>query len=198
VVRVLLRFGRSQDDVARLKEAVDERTAAVIVEPIRGWRCGRARAVSSGFEATLRRDGSRPDLRGQSGVRSGHYFACEKHRVTGSSRPRKLAPVFPWERCSRREIAPRGVWKPGDLRRRTARLRPVETALDVIERASRERPPRLETPFDVPGRSRGVDQGAGFLLGLRCGDLRRQFATIFEAKISWNERRPERRPLLPP
>jgi len=169
-----------RDDIARLHEAIDQSTAAVIVEPIQGM--AGAVALEGEFLRALRQ---RCDETGavliydevQSGVgRSGHYFACEKHRVTPDilTTAKALAGGFPVGAVlATEEIARHAAM--GSLGTTFGggplACALVETVLDVIEtegllaNVQRVSERILSTCRVGPVES---IQGAGFLLGLRC------------------------------
>jgi len=169
-----------RDDIARLQEAIDERTAAVIVEPIQGM--AGAVALEGEFLQALRQ---RCDETGavlifdevQSGVgRSGHYFACEKHRVTPDilTTAKALAAGFPVGAVlATEEIARHAAM--GSLGTTFGggplACALVETVLDVIETDGLlENVRRVSELIRSTCRVGPVEsiQGAGFLLGLRC------------------------------
>jgi acetylornithine/succinyldiaminopimelate/putrescine aminotransferase len=169
-----------RDDAARLREGIDETTAAVIVEPIQGM--AGAVALDSGFLEALRR---RCDETGavlifdevQSGIgRSGYYFACEKHGVTPDilTTAKALAAGFPVGAVlATEEIARHAAM--GSLGTTFGggplACALVETVLEVIESEGllanvRRLSERIRSICRV-GPVESV-QGAGFLLGLRC------------------------------
>jgi len=169
-----------RDDVARLEENIDDRTAAVIVEPIQGM--AGAVALEPSFLKALRR---RCDETGavlifdevQSGIgRSGHYFACEEHEVTPDilTTAKALAAGFPVGAVlATEEIAQHAAlgslgttFGGGPL---ACAL--VETVLDVIESEGLlAQVQRVSERIRSACRVGPVEsiQGAGFLLGLRC------------------------------
>jgi len=169
-----------RDAVARLQKAIDETTAAVIVEPIQGM--AGAVALEGEFLRALRR---RCEETGtvlifdevQSGVgRSGHYFACEEHGVTPDilTTAKALAAGFPVGAVlATEEIARHAAM--GSLGTTFGggplACALVETVLDVIESegllANVQRvSERIRSTCQV-GPVESI-QGAGFLLGLRC------------------------------
>ncbi len=169
-----------RDDAARLEDAIDDRTAAVIVEPIQGM--AGAVALESSFLRALRR---RCDETGtvlifdevQSGVgRSGHYFACEKYGVTPDilTTAKALAGGFPVGAVLvTEEIA--GHAAMGSLGTTFGggplACALVETVLDVIESEGLlANVQRLSNRIRSTCRVGPVEsiQGSGFLLGLRC------------------------------
>ncbi len=169
-----------RDDAARLERAIDDRTAAAIVEPIQGM--AGAVALEPAFLKALRR---RCDETGtvlifdevQSGVgRSGHYFACESSGVTPDvlTTAKALAAGFPVGAVvATEEIA--GHAAMGSLGTTFGggpmACALVETVLDVIASDG-----LLENVRRVSERIRSTCrvgpvesiQGEGFLLGLRC------------------------------
>jgi acetylornithine/succinyldiaminopimelate/putrescine aminotransferase len=169
-----------RDDAARLEEAIDDRTAAVIVEPIQGM--AGAVALEPAFLKALRR---RCDKTGavlifdevQSGVgRSGHYFACETHEVTPDilTTAKALAAGFPVGAVlATEEIARHAAM--GSLGTTFGggplACALVETVLDAIESegllANVQRVSELIRSTCRVGPVESI-QGAGFLLGLRC------------------------------
>ncbi len=169
-----------RDDIARLQEAIDERTAAVIVEPIQGM--AGAVSLEPAYLKALRR---RCDETGavlifdevQSGIgRSGHYFACEAHRVTPDilTTAKALAAGFPVGAVlATEEIARQAAM--GSLGTTFGggplACALVETVLDVIETDGLlENVRRVSELIRSTCRVGPVEsiQGAGFLLGLRC------------------------------
>ena len=169
-----------RDDVARLEEAIDDRTAAVIVEPIQGM--AGAVALEPAFLKSLRRRCNETGAvlicdEVQSGVgRSGYYFACEKHGVTPDilTTAKALAAGFPvGAALATEEIARHAsmgslgtTFGGGPL---ACAL--VETVLDVIESdgllANVQRVSELIRSTCRVGPVESI-QGAGFLVGLRC------------------------------
>jgi acetylornithine/succinyldiaminopimelate/putrescine aminotransferase len=168
-----------RNDVSRLEE-IDERTAAVIVEPIQGM--AGAVALETGYLKALR---GRCDDRGavlifdevQSGVgRSGYYFACEKSGVTPDvlTTAKALAAGFPVgavvateEIASHAAMGSLGTTFGGG----PMACALVATVLDVIESEGllaniRRLSERIRATCRV-GPVESI-QGAGFLLGLRC------------------------------
>jgi acetylornithine/succinyldiaminopimelate/putrescine aminotransferase len=169
-----------RDDTARLEEAIDTRTAAVIVEPIQGM--AGAVALSPAFLKALR---ARCDETGtvlvfdevQSGVgRSGWYFACQKHDVTPDilTTAKGLAAGFPVgavltneDIASHASMGSLGTTFGGG----PLACALVETVLEVIAEEG-----LLENVRRCSHRIRSVEklgpvesiQGDGFLLGLRC------------------------------
>jgi acetylornithine/succinyldiaminopimelate/putrescine aminotransferase len=168
-----------RDDVNRL-DAIDDRTAAVIVEPIQGM--AGAVALEATFLKALKR---RCDETGavlifdevQSGIgRSGRYFACEKHEVTPDilTTAKALAAGFPAG----------AVLATEDIARHAAMgslgttfgggpmaCALVATVLDVIESEGLlENVRRLSERIRATCQVGPVEaiQGEGFLLGLRC------------------------------
>ena len=184
-----------RDDAARLEDAIDERTAAVIVEPIQGM--AGAVAIEPSFLKVLRR---RCDETGavlifdevQSGVgRSGHYFACEMHRVTPDilTTAKALAAGFPVGAVlATEEIARHAAM--GSLGTTFGggplACALVETVLDVIESegllANVQRVSELIRSTCQAGPVESI-QGAGFLLGLRC---RRPAAAVRDELLKRN------------
>lgn len=169
-----------RDDIARLNEAIDATTAAVIVEPIQGM--AGAVALEGEFLLALRR---RCDEAGavlifdevQSGVgRSGRYFACEEHRVTPDilTTAKALAAGFPVGAVlATEEIARHAAM--GSLGTTFGggplACALVSTVLDVIETDSLlENVRRISGLIRATCRVGPVEsiQGAGLLLGLRC------------------------------
>ena len=169
-----------RDDVARVEEAIDDRTAAVIVEPIQGM--AGAVALAPELLRALRR---RCDETGavlifdevQSGVgRSGHYFACEEHGVTPDilTTAKALAAGFPVGAVlATEEIARHAAM--GSLGTTFGggplACALVLTVLEVIESEGllanvRRLSERIRSTCRV-GPVESI-QGAGFLLGLRC------------------------------
>ena len=182
-------------DAARLQEAIDGRTAAVIVEPIQGM--AGAVALDPAFLEALRR---RCDETGallvfdevQSGIgRSGRYFACQKHDVTPDilTTAKGLAAGFPVgavltteEIASHASMGSLGTTFGGG----PMACALVSTVLDVIAEDG-----LLENVRDVSDRIRSkcktgpVEsiQGEGFLLGLRC---RKPAAAVRDELLSRN------------
>jgi acetylornithine/succinyldiaminopimelate/putrescine aminotransferase len=169
-----------RDDTARIEEAIDTRTAAVIVEPIQGM--AGAVALAPAFLKALR---ARCDETGtvlifdevQSGVgRSGWYFACQKHGVTPDilTTAKGLAAGFPVgavltneDIASHASMGSLGTTFGGG----PLACALVETVLDVIAEEG-----LLENVRRCSHHLRSVEklgpvesiQGEGFLLGLRC------------------------------
>jgi acetylornithine/succinyldiaminopimelate/putrescine aminotransferase len=184
-----------RDDVARLTEAIDETTAAVIVEPVQGM--AGAVALEPAFLHALRRRCNETGAvlifdEVQSGVgRSGCYFACKKHRVTPDilTTAKALAAGFPVGAVlATEEIA--GHAAMGSLGTTFGggplACALVETVLDVIEAEG-----LLENVRRVSDRIRSTCQvgpvesiqGAGLLLGLRC---RRPAAEVRDSLLKQN------------
>ena len=168
------------DDAERLHDAIDERTAAVIVEPIQGM----AGAVSLAPEY-LRALRHRCDETGavlifdevQSGIgRSGRYFACQRHGVAPDilTTAKALAAGFPVGAVlATEEIARHAAM--GSLGTTFGggpmACALVETVLEVIEgdrllENVRRLSERVRATCQV-GPVESI-QGDGFLLGLRC------------------------------
>jgi acetylornithine/succinyldiaminopimelate/putrescine aminotransferase len=170
----------SREDVSRLEEVIDDRTAAVIVEPIQGM--AGAVALSPGFLKALRR---RCDETGavlifdevQSGVgRSGRHFACQEHDVAPDvlTTAKALASGFPVgavlateEVGSHAAMGSLGTTFGGG----PMACALIECVLDVIETEGllenvRRVSQRIRKTCEV-GPVESI-QGAGFLLGLRC------------------------------
>jgi len=184
-----------RDDATRLEEAIDDRTAAVIVEPIQGM--AGAVALEPEFLQALRR---RCDETGavlifdevQSGVgRSGHYFACEKHGVTPDilTTAKALAAGFPVGAVlATEEIARHAAM--GSLGTTFGggplACALVETVLDVIESDGLlANVRRVSELIRSTCRVSPVEsiQGVGFLLGLRC---RRPAAAVRDELLKRN------------
>jgi acetylornithine/succinyldiaminopimelate/putrescine aminotransferase len=169
-----------RDDITGLREALDDRTAAVIVEPVQGM--AGAVPLEPAFLKALRR---RCDETGavlifdevQSGVgRSGHYFACEMHGVTPDilTTAKALAAGFPVGAVlTTEEIARHAAM--GSLGTTFGggplACALVATVLEVIESegllANVQRVSELIRTTCQVGPVESI-QGAGFLLGLRC------------------------------
>jgi acetylornithine/succinyldiaminopimelate/putrescine aminotransferase len=168
-----------RNDVTRL-DAIDDRTAAAIVEPIQGM--AGAVALETDYLKALRR---RCDETGavlifdevQSGIgRSGHYFACEKHGVTPDvlTTAKALAAGFPVGAVlATEEIARHAAM--GSLGTTFGggpmACALVSTVLDVLSSEGllenvRFLSERIRRTCQV-GPVESI-QGQGFLLGLRC------------------------------
>jgi acetylornithine/succinyldiaminopimelate/putrescine aminotransferase len=184
-----------RDDVERLQEAIDEKTAAVIVEPIQGM--AGAVALEPSFLHALRRRCNETGAvlifdEVQSGVgRSGCYFSCKKHRVTPDilTTAKALAAGFPvGALVATEEIARHAAM--GSLATTFGggpmACALVETVLEVIESEGllenvRRLSERIRETCQV-GPVQSI-QGAGFLLGLRC---RRTAASVRDELLKEN------------
>jgi acetylornithine/succinyldiaminopimelate/putrescine aminotransferase len=169
-----------RNDSSRLEDAIDERTASVIVEPVQGM--AGAVALEPEFLRALRRRCSEMGAvlifdEVQSGIgRSGHYFACEEHGVTPDilTTAKALASGFPVGAVlATEEIA--GHARMGSLGTTFGggplACALVSTVLDVIESEGLlANVQRLSERIRSTCRVGPVEsiQGAGFLLGLRC------------------------------
>ena len=184
-----------RDDIARLEEAIDDRTAAVIVEPVQGM-AGAVPLLPSYLKALRRRcDETGAVLifdEVQSGIgRSGHYFACEEHGVTPDilTTAKALAGGFPVGAVlATEEIARHAAM--GSLGTTFGggplACALVETVLDVIESEGLlANVQRLSERIRSTCRVGPVEsiQGAGFLLGLRC---RRPAAAVRDELLKRN------------
>ncbi len=184
-----------RDDIARLEEAIDEGTAAVVVEPIQGM--AGAVPLEPAFLQALRRRCNETGAilifdEVQSGVgRSGHYFACEKHGVTPDilTTAKALAAGFPVGAVlATEEIARHAAM--GSLGTTFGggplACALVETVLDFIESDGllanvRRVSERIRSTCRV-GPVESI-QGAGFLIGLRC---RRPAAAVRDELLKRN------------
>jgi acetylornithine/succinyldiaminopimelate/putrescine aminotransferase len=184
-----------RNDVEILKDAIDDRTAAVIAEPIQGM--AGAIALEPGFLRALRR---RCDETGtvlifdevQSGMgRSGRYFACQKHDVAPDilTTAKALGAGFPVAAVLLTEDIARhaGMGSLGTtFGGGPLACALVETVLEVIaEEGLLENVGRLSERIRSTCLVGPVEsiQGEGFLLGLRC---RRPASEVKDALLSSN------------
>jgi acetylornithine/succinyldiaminopimelate/putrescine aminotransferase len=169
-----------RNDVDRLEEAIDEGTAAAIVEPIQGM--AGAVPLDAEFLTAMRR---RCDQTGtilifdevQSGVgRSGYGFAADKYGVVPDvlTTAKALAAGFPVGAVLTTEEVARHV-QMGSLGTTFGggplACALIETVIDVIETEGLlENVRSLSRLIETTCRIGPVEsiQGAGFLLGLRC------------------------------
>jgi acetylornithine/succinyldiaminopimelate/putrescine aminotransferase len=169
-----------QNDAEQLENAIDDTTAAVILEPIQGM-AGAVELESEFLEAARRRADETGAIlifdEVQSGVgRSGYGFAADKHGVVPDilTTAKALAAGFPVGAVLTGDRIARHATK-GSLGTTFGggpmACALVETVIDVIETEG-----LLENVRNVSDRIRETCvvgpvesiQGAGFLLGLRC------------------------------
>jgi acetylornithine/succinyldiaminopimelate/putrescine aminotransferase len=169
-----------QDDVEGLREAIDETTAAVILEPIQGM-AGAFELAPEFLEAARKRADETGAMlvfdEVQSGMgRSGYGFAADKHGIVPDilTTAKALAAGFPVGALVTHDRVARHAGK-GSLGTTFGggpmACALVETVIDVIETEG-----LLENVRNVSDLIRSTCrvgpvesiQGAGFLLGLRC------------------------------